>query len=91
MLGGPLGQTPTAASSTLVALSTASGSVQWTVQLDGFASDIEPFSGGAYVTVVKPAPSNNIGGMRGRGTYATRTLVAVGTDGKVLWTLSLTR
>lgn len=84
-------QTPAATSSKLVALSTASGSVQWTLPLDGFAFDIEPFAGGTYVVVVKPAQSSsNTGGMRG-GTisYAIRTLVAVGNDGKVLWSTPL--
>jgi len=89
------GQIPTTTSSTLVALSTASGSVQWTLQLDGFAFDIEPFAGGTYVTVVKPTQSNNnYGGMHGgTGTvsYGTRTLVAVGNDGKVLWSVPLNK
>ena len=88
------GQTPTTTSSTLVALSTASGSVQWTLQLDGFAFDVEPFAGGTYVTVAEPAQSNNSGGMHG-GTgsvsYGTRTLVAVGNDGKVLWSVPLNK
>lgn len=87
------GQIPATASSTLVALSTASGSVQWTLQLDGFAFDIEPFAGGTYVTVVKPVQaSNNFGGMHGgTGTisYGSRTLVAVGNDGRVLWSIPL--
>lgn len=86
------GRTPTSASSTLVALSTASGSVRWTLPLDGFAFDIEPFADGTYVTVVKPAQSSNSGGMHG-GTgsvsYGTRTLAAVGNDGKVLWSIDL--
>ena len=87
------GQTPTTTSSTLVALSTASGSVQWTLPLDGFAFDVEPFAGGTYVTVVKPSQSNNNhGGMHG-GTgsvsYGTRTLVAVGNAGTVLWSVPL--
>lgn len=89
------GQTQTSTSASLVALSTASGSVQWTLQLDGFAFDIEPFAGGTYVTVVKPAQSsNNNGGMHG-GTGSvssgTRTLVAVGNDGKVLWSVPLNK
>lgn len=87
-------QSPTSLSSTLVALSTASGLQQWTLQLDGFAFDIEPFAGGTYVTVVKPAQSSNSnGGMHGGGngtvSYGTRTLIAVGTDGKVLWSVPL--
>jgi hypothetical protein len=88
------GQAPTTTSSALVALSTVSGSVQWTLQLDGFAFDIEPFAGGTYVTVVKPAQSTNNGGMHGgTGTvsYGTRTLIAVGNDGKVLWSVPLNK
>ncbi len=81
--------------SQLVALSTASGSVQWTLALDGFASTLEPFSGGTYVTVIKGDFSNMNGanggmnGTTGTPNNMTRTLVAVSTDGKVLWSVSL--
>lgn len=90
------GQTPASVSSTLVALSTASGSAQWSLPLDGFAFDLEPFAGGTYVTVVKPTQASNTagGGMHtgtGTGSYATRTLVAVGNDGKVLWSVPLNK
>lgn len=92
--GTGAGQTSIPAASKLVALSTASGSVQWTLQLDGFASDIEPFAGGTYVVVVSPGQSGNAGGMHG-GSGAvgsgTRTLVAVGNDGRVLWSVPLNR
>lgn len=88
------GQAPTSTSSSLVALSTASGSAQWTLPLDGFALDIEPFAGGTYISVSKPAQSTNSGGMHGGtgpGSYGTRTLVAVGNDGKVLWSVPLNK
>jgi len=78
------GTIPTFTSSVLVALSTASGSEQWRLPLDGFAADLEPFSGGTYVVVFKP-------GTRQSSVHSTRTLVAVGTDGKVLWSVPLTR
>lgn len=85
-------QIPVATSSKIVALSAASGSVQWTLPLDGFAFDIEPFAGGTYVIVVKPAESStNAGGFRGMMSYGTRTLVAVGNDGKVLWSVPLNK
>lgn len=82
-------------SSTLAALSTASGAQRWVLQLDGIVMDIEPFAGGTYVTLIKfPATSGGSGGMMGRnqpGTGATRSLLAVGSDGRVLWTLQLTK
>lgn len=85
--------TPSAAASTLTALSTASGAARWTVKLDGIALAVEPFSGGTYVTVMKPSQAGSSGGMQGNHGQATgggaRTLVAVGTDGKILWTLAL--
>lgn len=76
--------------SQLVALSTASGSVQWTLDVDGFVSSLEPLSGGTYVIVVKGDFAN--GGMAGNvgsTNGMTRTLSAVGPDGKILWSLPL--
>lgn len=86
-------QTTTFASK-LIALSVASGSQAWTLDLDGFAADLEPFAGGTYVTVVKPEQSGNFGGMHGGNgpaSYGTRTLIAVDGDGKVLWSVPLTK
>lgn len=74
----------TTTSSTLVALSAMSGSEQWRLPLDGFAADVEPFSGGTYVIVFKPGSRQSLAG-------STRTLVAIGTDGKVLWSVPLTK
>lgn len=81
-----------AAASNVTALSTTSGGVRWTLKLDGIALAVEPFSGGTYFTVLKPAQTGNSGGMQGNHGQATggmRTLVAVGPDGNILWTLAL--
>jgi len=87
------GQMPESVSSKVVALSTASGSIQWTLSLDGVAFDLEAFAGGTYVTVVKPAQPPVSGGMHRGGTdqvrYGARTLIAIGPDGKVLWSVAL--
>lgn len=69
-------------STTLTAISTASGAVAWTRTLAGRAGELRPFSGGTYAFVVVPASTS--------GGTATRSLVAIGNDGSVLWTLSLT-
>lgn len=68
-------------STTLTAISTNSGAVAWTRTLAGNAGELRPFSGGTYVFVVVPPAT--IGGT------ATRSLVAIGNDGSVLWTLAL--
>jgi PQQ-like domain len=78
--------------SQLLGLSAASGSVQWTVNLDGFVSSLEPFSGGTYVIIVKGDFAN--GGMTGNTGSTngmTRTLLAVGPDGKILWSVPLSQ
>ena len=69
-------------STTLTALSANSGAVAWTRTLAGRAGELRPFSGGTYVFVVVPPATS--------GGTATRSLVAIGNDGSVLWTLSLT-
>jgi hypothetical protein len=77
-------------SSKVIAFSTASGAVAWTLDLDGFAADVEPFAGGTYILVVEPSQSSSYD--PGNGPYydGTRTLVAVGADGGVLWNVPLT-
>jgi PQQ-like domain len=78
--------------SRLVGLSAASGSVQWTVDLDGFVSSLEPFSGGTYVIIVKGDFANGgMTGTTGGQNGMTRTLLAVGPDGKILWSLPLSQ
>jgi outer membrane protein assembly factor BamB len=74
--------------SRLVALSTASGSPQWQVDLDGAAATIQPFTGGVYVLVMHHDPMTG-GGMMGSGPAVTRSIVAVDNAGKVLWKLAL--
>jgi hypothetical protein len=69
-------------STTLTAISTSSGSTAWTRTLSGRVMSLEPFSGGTYAIVVVPATTS--------GGSATRSLVAIGNDGSVLWTVSLT-
>ena len=69
-------------SSTLTAISTSSGTVAWTRTLSGRVMSLQPFSGGTYAIVVVPAATS--------GGSATRSLVAIGNDGSVLWTVSLT-
>jgi len=69
-------------STTLTAISTSSGSVAWTRTLNGRVTSLEPFSAGTYAIVVVPATTS--------GGSATRSLVAIGNDGSVLWTVSLT-
>lgn len=67
--------------STLTAISTASGATVWTRTIAGRAGELIPFSGGTYAIVVTPAATT--------GATATRSLVAIGNDGSVLWTLAL--
>src|SRR5438477_3823486 len=69
-------------SSTLTAIATSSGSVAWTRTLSGRVTFLEPFSAGTYAIVVVPATTSS--------GSATRSLVAIGNDGSVLWTVSLT-
>lgn len=88
--GGTTGSST--ASQQLVALSTASGSVQWTLPLDGVAMDLEPFSGGTYVFLAKGNATSIGGGMNG-GTTGTaamnRSVLAIDNNGHVIWTLGL--
>lgn len=79
-------------SSSLVALSAASGSVQWQADLDGFVAAIEPFSGGVYALIVRQNGTNGGNGMHNgsnRTTSMTRLVVAFDNAGKVLWKLDL--
>jgi hypothetical protein len=68
-------------STTLTALSTTSGAQAWTRTLSGRVTSLTPFNGGTYAVVVVPAATS--------GAAATRSLVAIGNDGSVLFTLSL--
>jgi len=66
---------------TITALSTASGTVAWTKDFAGHAEPIGAFSGGTYLSVVVPAATS--------GGTATRSLVALSNSGAVLWTTGL--
>jgi hypothetical protein len=68
-------------SSTITAISAASGTVAWTRTLSGRVQELRPFSGGTYAVAVVPAATS--------GGTATRSLVAIGNDGSVLWTVSI--
>ena len=86
-------QPPAEPGSAIRALSTASGLEQWTVQLDGFVFDMEPFSGGTYVLVAKPGPTPPSGPANGPSNPArpcgTLQLLAIGNDGTILWSATL--
>jgi hypothetical protein len=71
----------TAASSTITALSTATGTQAWTLTIDGVVTDVHPFSGGFYAIVVTPAATT--------GGTPTRTLEAISNSGTVLWKVTL--
>lgn len=78
--------------SQLIALSAASGSVQWKLDLDGFVTALEPFSGGTYVLIAKHDATNAGTGMHdgSNGTASmNRTVAAIDNNGKVLWSLGL--
>jgi hypothetical protein len=79
--------------STLIAISTLTGAELWKLALEGVAKEIEPVAGGAYLTLAMPedwvpqGPSPGPGG--GLGLHAPRALVAVGSNGTILWTVAL--
>jgi len=66
---------------TLTAISTFSGSVTWTKTISGRAALGGMFNGGTYFVLVVPAATS--------GGTATRSLVAIGSDGTTLWTISI--
>jgi len=68
-------------SSTINAISTATGTAAWSRTLAGRAGELLPFNGGTYAIVVTPAATS--------GGTATRSLVAVSSSGSVLWTVAL--
>jgi hypothetical protein len=67
--------------STLTTISTTSGAVAWTSSFTGDANVVGSFSGGTYVMVVTPAATT--------GGTPSRALKAIGSDGKVLWSVSI--
>lgn len=76
-------------STEVIALSASDGTQQWRVKLDGMIETIEAFSGGFYVLVTDHDTTND-GGMHGGSTTTmTRSVFAIGDDGKTRWRLDL--
>ncbi|MHB0969979.1 MAG: hypothetical protein ACYC7A_17705 [Thermoanaerobaculia bacterium] len=73
----------------LVALSIASGAQQWSVDLDGFAMALTAHDAGVYALVVKPTFQTRTGAGMGYGMGMTRSLVSVGNDGAIAFTMLL--
>ena len=84
---GAIDQTPR-----LIALSPTSGSMQWQLELDGFAAVVDPYAGGVYVTTMKRDGLNSgdgmVNGSMGTGSMK-RSVAAVDYAGKILWKLNL--
>lgn len=68
-------------STTLSGISATSGAATWTRTIAGRVTSLEAFSGGTYAIVIAPAAT--------AGGTATRSLVAIGNDGSLLWTVTL--
>ena len=62
--------------STLTAISAATGATAWSKSVAGMIAELVPFNGGTYAVVVVPAS-------------ATRSLVALDNSGNTLWTVSI--
>jgi hypothetical protein len=67
--------------STITAISTATGTTAWTRAIGGRIAELQPFSGGTYAIAVVPSTTT--------GGTATRSLVAISNSGAILWTLAL--
>ena len=66
---------------TLTAISAATGATAWTKTINGEVTELTPFSGGTYAVVVVPPTTS--------GGTATRSLDAIGNDGSTLWSVAL--
>lgn len=78
--------------SRLVALSAASGSVQWSLDLNGHVASLKPFSGGVYALLMRHDGTSSGNGMHSgsNGTISMkRSVAAIDNAGKVLWTIDL--
>ena len=71
----------TAATSTLTAISAATGTQVWTLTLDGHVGELRPFSGGTYAVVLAPPAT--------AGTAPSRTLVGISNSGTVLFKVAI--
>ena len=67
--------------STITAISLATGATSWTKTINGHVGDLTPFNGGTYAVVVIPATTS--------GGSATRSLIAISDAGSVLWSVTL--
>lgn len=78
--------------SRLVALSAASGAVQWSLALNGHVASLEPFSGGVYALLMRHDGTNSGNSMHNGSNGTTlmkRSIAAIDNAGKVLWTIDL--
>jgi hypothetical protein len=66
---------------TLTAISTATGATAWTKAITGHVGDLVPFNGGTYVFVIVPPATS--------GGSATRSIIAIDNSGNTLWTVNL--
>ena len=67
--------------STITAISIATGTTAWTKTINGRVQDLKPFNGGTYAIVIVPAATT--------GGSATRTLVAISDSGATLWSINI--
>lgn len=81
---GGMGRWPAggALTSSVVALSAASGAVVWQTALDGVVTGIEPFATGTYVLIHVPNVSSATMSVK-------RSVVAIDNAGKVIWKVEL--
>jgi outer membrane protein assembly factor BamB len=81
---GGMGRWPTGgvASSMVVALNAASGSVAWQSSFEGIVSEIEAFAGGTYVLI----HAANVSTTR---MSAKRSIAAIDNSGRLVWKVDL--
>jgi outer membrane protein assembly factor BamB len=81
---GGMGRWPTGgvASSTVVALNAASGSVVWQSSFEGIVSEIEAFAGGTYVLIHAPNVSTTTMPVK-------RSVAAIDNSGRLVWKVDL--
>ena len=70
-----------AASTTLTAISLATGTTAWTLTVEGRVEELRPFSGGTYAVVITPNATS--------GATPVRTLKAISPSGTILWSIAL--
>lgn len=75
--------------SRLVALSAATGTVQWTLELDGRIASLESYPGGVYALLMRRDGTSSGSGMHRGATAMTRSIAAIDNSGKLLWVIDL--